>query len=564
MKRAVHINDSVHQNIYLEPFQQQIVATPQFQRLHRLKQLGSAYNVYPTATHTRFAHCLGVGHLAGKMYDSILSEQPELRAAAYEMDRKLVVAAGMMHDLGHGPHSHAFECWVHSTYPQLHFNHEEMSIKLIRNAHEQGALPFLDEEDKSDPGDAASTKEQRAERRLQAIAHMIAGTAHEKVSDDCIAPEKRWMLDIVSNSMCGFDVDRVDYLMRDTQVVFGSPPASINLDRILKMARVLGGRICFHRKVASNLYQLLQLRLTMHQTVYGHKTCLIVELMQRDVLDELDHVLNIGERLDSPERYLLLDDGLFQIARYLHQQTTWMPQVLLEGGARREQAVTRRRQIDLSLARAIRILDDIDARRLYVAVTSSIVDGETWKLRDGKRGIPSKQEVYAAIPCATLAQQLQIEDLIIETRCFNYGKGDQNPMTAPMFFDWGDTTARRVKAREISHIMPRQFSEYKVWLFCKRHDLTKEQLDFLREAFHHCMYTQTTPTPSGSLAASSATAVTTDLRAKRKKEGREEEEEVEEEDGAGGEEEQELEDIQPLQVSKRQKRAMEAQDAKIL
>ena len=501
VKRVVHINCSVHQNIYLEDFQQQIVATPQFQRLHRLRQLGSAYNVYPTATHTRFAHCLGVGHLAGKMYDNILAEQPELRKIAHDMDRKLVISAGMMHDLGHGPNSHAFEGWVHRAYPQMHFEHEEMSIKMIRSAYDQGALPFLSEEDKSDVEDGKRSESERAERRLKAIGHMIIGTEHNEVDDDCISPLKRWILDIVSNSLHSIDVDKMDYLLRDTQVVFGSPPSSINVDRIVKLARVVGGRICFHRKAAPSLYQLLTLRLNMHQTVYGHKTCLAVELMQRDVLDELDQVLNIAERLQSAESYIILDDTIFQTARYLHQQTTWLPQPLLEGGVKREHAITRRNRIEHSLARALRILDDIDARRLYRCITSSIVDGHTWRLRGGKQGIPTKQQVFAAIPCDRLASQLQIDDLIVETRCFNFGKGDSNPMELPIFFEWDENVARRVRSREISHIMPKQFSEYKIFLFCKRHNLAKEEVESLEEAFHHCMYAQA-PSPE-SLACSS-------------------------------------------------------------
>lgn len=499
MQRTVHVNCSVHGNIYLDDYQQQIVATPHFQRLHRLKQLGSTYTVYPTATHTRFAHSLGVGHLAGKMYDSILSQHPELRERACDMDRKLVVTAGMVHDLGHGPHSHAFEGWAHRAYPEMHFEHEDMSVELLRDASHQGMLPYLDEWDPSDPDDTNRSVMERRERRLQTVAHMVLGTTHDDVDDECIPREKRWMLDIVSNSLHGIDVDKMDYLLRDTQVVFGSPPSVINLDRILKMARVLGGRICFHRKVALNLYQLLQLRLNMHQQVYGHKTCLIVELMLRDVLFELDHVLNIGERLEEPDKYMLLDDTLFQTARYLHQQTTWLPPTLIDDITRRDQVITRRRKIELALARALRILEDIDARRLYKCVASSTVDGHTYRQRGGPRSIPTSKEVYAAIPCNTLAQHLQVDDIIIEVRCFNYGKGDTNPMTERMFFEWDDDAPKRVKPRDVTYILPKQFSEYKVWVFCRRHDLTREQAAVLGEAFYHVMYTLT-PSPSAAAA----------------------------------------------------------------
>lgn len=496
IRRVVHISCPVHRNIYLYDFQQQIVATPQFQRLHRLKQLGSAYNVYPSATHSRFSHCLGVGHLAGQLYDNIIAEQPELRAIAHDIDRKLVVAAGMMHDLGHGPNSHSFELWVHRAHPHMRFHHENMSIQQVYSAYRQGALPFLDEEDKSDPNDAKRSTKERAEMRLKAIAHMIAGTPHENVEDDCIAPEKRWILDIVANSMTGLDVDKCDYLLRDPLVVFGNMPSSINIDRILKMARVVSGRICFHKKVALNLYQLLTLRLNMHQQVYSHKTCIAVELMQRDVLDDLDRVLNISERLSTPESYMLLDDSIFQTARFLHQQTAWVRPKQADGA----------NATDLALARALRILDDIDARRLYKCVTSVIVDGATWKKRAGQEGIPNVKEIFASIQNETLSKQLSVDDLVIETRCFNFGKAELNPMSLPMFFDWEDSIACRVRPKDVSYILPKQFFEYKIMLFCKRHDLTKELMSALEDAFNRCMSAQIPSPPSmpPSLACSSA------------------------------------------------------------
>lgn len=577
ISQTVCVNCPVHKNIYLQDYQQQIVATPHFQRLHRLKQLGSAYAVYPSATHTRFSHCLGVGHLAGKMFDSITQQQPELCPHLCAMDRKLVVAAGMMHDLGHGPHSHAFEYWAHEAHCGLGFDHEKMSIAMIRDASERGMLPFLDELDEdcrikpcscalrsnkesegaysltddsredrkgdqenddvsstpkkkrkrkhadsvktegdtkrdemtgavhTDAANSASSVDNktatcshfesvqvRRERRLQVLEHLIVGGVPMS-QVRCLKPENRWMLDIVHNSLHGIDVDKMDYLLRDTQTVFGAPPASINLDRIITMARVLGGRICFHRKVAHNLYQLLQLRLNMHQQVYGHKACISVELMLRDVLGELDCVLDIGDRLESAEKYMLLDDTLFQTARYLHQQTMWLPPSLLEGGVRRDHAVTRRLRIELALARALTILDDIDARRLYMYVTSATVDGRTYRKRGGSNGVPSAHEVYQMLS-RELSRKLQSDDILVETRCFNYGKGDANPMTAPMFFEWNDTKPQRVKPREITHILPKQFSEYKVWLFCKRRDLDAQDLQSLRDSFERSMY-PLTPSP---------------------------------------------------------------------
>jgi uncharacterized protein len=84
-----------------------VIQTPQFQRLRRIKQLGFSELVYPGATHTRFAHSLGVFHTARKLM-TIIKER--LGDNAYQKTKvPVALAAALVHDLGHGPYSHAFE-----------------------------------------------------------------------------------------------------------------------------------------------------------------------------------------------------------------------------------------------------------------------------------------------------------------------------------------------------------------------------------------------------------------------------------------------------------------------
>ena len=87
-----------------------IVDTPQFQRLRYLKQTGVCHFVYPNATHTRFQHSIGVGHLAFKFAEKLRKENPQL---VDEKDSVCVMIAGLCHDLGHGPFSHLWEGFVH-------------------------------------------------------------------------------------------------------------------------------------------------------------------------------------------------------------------------------------------------------------------------------------------------------------------------------------------------------------------------------------------------------------------------------------------------------------------
>lgn len=109
-------NDAVHGHIELHPLITAVIDTDQFQRLRRLKQLGVAYLVFPTASHNRFEHSIGVAHLAGRLATRLQAGQPEL--AITEQDVLCVQIAGLCHDLGHGPFSHQFEDLIKKVRPE--------------------------------------------------------------------------------------------------------------------------------------------------------------------------------------------------------------------------------------------------------------------------------------------------------------------------------------------------------------------------------------------------------------------------------------------------------------
>ena len=103
----MEIFDRIHKTITIPEICKQIIDTPEFQRLRRIKQLGCASFVYPCATHTRFEHSIGVAHLGRKLLTILKRNQPELKIS--EKDILLVFIAGLLHDVGHAPYSHAFE-----------------------------------------------------------------------------------------------------------------------------------------------------------------------------------------------------------------------------------------------------------------------------------------------------------------------------------------------------------------------------------------------------------------------------------------------------------------------
>ena len=131
----------IHGDIHLHPVHRAIIDTPQFQRLRHTKQLGMASFVYATATHTRFEHCIGVSYLAEKLVNNLMKESNfDLKSRITETDLLCVRTAALIHDLGHGPWSHAWDSSIVAEEDRQVQNGE----KQPRWTHEIGSGKMLD------------------------------------------------------------------------------------------------------------------------------------------------------------------------------------------------------------------------------------------------------------------------------------------------------------------------------------------------------------------------------------------------------------------------------------
>ena len=230
--------DEIHGNISMEPALTAIVDTPYFQRLRQVRQLGATHWVFMNATHTRYEHSFGVAHLAQKCVESLRSKQPALNITAKEV--LLVKMAGLTHDMGHGPLSHAFE-FVLGTMG-VDARHEELSLQLIDAALASRGLAVdmarldepLAEIDPSQRGVAvhASTfgyiddhfQDQHVlsddhvitSRDIVFVKECILGEPLSGLQDFIGRPiEKEFLYDVVNNRHSGKDVDKDDYYVRD-------------------------------------------------------------------------------------------------------------------------------------------------------------------------------------------------------------------------------------------------------------------------------------------------------------------------------------------------------------
>ncbi|CAF1442196.1 unnamed protein product [Didymodactylos carnosus] len=134
-------NDPVHGSIELNPLLVNIIDTPQFQRLRRIKQLSVTHYVFPGASHNRFEHSVGTCYLAGELLTSLQQQQPHLDIT--DQDKLCVQIAALCHDLGHGPFSHLFEDVIREIRPDRNWTHEEASIKMFDYMIEQNNLKTI-------------------------------------------------------------------------------------------------------------------------------------------------------------------------------------------------------------------------------------------------------------------------------------------------------------------------------------------------------------------------------------------------------------------------------------
>ena len=244
------IYDPVHGFITLSPLMVSILDTSEFQRLRDLKQLGATYFVFPSATHTRLEHSLGVSFLAGETMRALQGAQPELKINARTTE--LVQIAGLIHDLGHGPFSHLYDHYIRKKEEP---EHEERGCEIFKKMVTDYKLPITDEE-------------------MAQILKMI-----------CPNPDDNWLYQIVANALNDIDVDKIDYIMRDSYHLGLQTGGEFR--RIITQCRVIDGIICYPQKVQYDIYGLFAARYRLHKQVYNHHAVVSYEFMIIDILKEI-------------------------------------------------------------------------------------------------------------------------------------------------------------------------------------------------------------------------------------------------------------------------------------
>lgn len=256
----------------------ELICSPTFQRLRRIRQLGFAGLIYHGAEHSRFSHSLGVVHIARRMLDSLVGSDVD------EATRMEVLGAALLHDIGHGPFSHAME-----KVTEVH--HEDFSRRAI-----------LDPE-----GEVFGILSRFSPEMPERIARYF-GASEE------FPTERQLYKDIVSSQL---DADRQDYILRDGHAT-GVKIGMYDLERILAMLTtyenvdaVTGQRVtrlAVSYRAREAVEDYLIARFHMFKQVYLHKTVRAAEKMLEATLRRGAELYGAGERWKGlPEEPLLLE-----------------------------------------------------------------------------------------------------------------------------------------------------------------------------------------------------------------------------------------------------------------
>ncbi|KAM7540226.1 hypothetical protein Aperf_G00000026693 [Anoplocephala perfoliata] len=279
--------DSVQGIIEVGPIMLRFIDTPEFQRLHRLHQLGLSDLVYPNCTHTRFEHCLGTYHLAKRLVDTMQSDVKHQEARLSEGEGLSIMIAALCHDLGHGPLSHTWERFLRRGGPRYKvFRHEEMSCLILRRiVAKDEILRNMLEENGVD---------------VDLVCALIRGHPTPELATRI--GNRKFIFEIVSNAQNGNDIDKWDYIMRDSlHAGLGQGAAIIEVERMLRFYRPSfvsadgAWHMAFRSSERENVLQIFSQRLCLHRKVYLHKTSRILESMYQDIFSALDRILNLRE-----------------------------------------------------------------------------------------------------------------------------------------------------------------------------------------------------------------------------------------------------------------------------
>ncbi|ACJ75952.1 HD domain protein [Thermosipho africanus H17ap60334] len=291
--------DPIHAEIFMYPLEIIASDTKAMQRLRYLSQLVGSEYVYPCATHTRFAHSLGVMHISGMYASHLFGDDPA--------KVRILRLAGLLHDIGHGPFSHQFDEVVYKNMG-LEDGHDEYREKIL--------LEYM-------PKAMYKVFERAPEKLKNAVLedlNMVLGEVDDleddfrKVMEKVVETYKGENEGTIEFAVIQgpLGADRMDFVLRDSYFAGTRGFGTGSLDRLVRNSMVVekDGKkfLAYNIKVIDEIYTTLFGRFMMYKNVYFHKTSRAADLMIQDLLELCYRPLKLKERVENLETFMELTD----------------------------------------------------------------------------------------------------------------------------------------------------------------------------------------------------------------------------------------------------------------
>ena len=239
-----------------------LIDTREVQRLRRIRQLSGVSMVFHTAEHSRFCHILGTYHIANRM----IHEVADLTNTLTEYEKIVFLCAALLHDVGHGPYSHAFE-------HVFGIKHERITCDMILNE---------------------GTEINKVLAQYPTLPSDVAGI---------ISHNGKFPL-IESLVTSQLDVDRLDYLNRDANFT-GATYGVVDVDRLIRVMKVVDGQICYIDKGVHAIENYLMSRYHMYWQIYYHPVARSYEIILESIYKRIKDLIVLGKKIEADVKSLI-------------------------------------------------------------------------------------------------------------------------------------------------------------------------------------------------------------------------------------------------------------------
>ena len=269
-----YMRDAIHSFISFEKdgLINKIIDTEEFQRLKYIRQLGLSYFTYPSALHSRFSHSLGAFWLSHRVGNLLIEDKDK---------RKNLEIAALLHDIGHGPFSHALEKEIKPDK-----GHGEISKELIE----------------SDKYDISGLLEEEGIQPKEISEILTSGAVRPK-----------YLHRLISSQL---DIDRFDYLLRDS-LMSGNPHGSFDIERIIQTIKINNQDEIYVKKGGWYAVEhYLNCRYQMHKQVYHHHSTIAAEELIKKIIDRFRYLHEKSE-IEIEKKYIPLMKGEMNLSEFL-------------------------------------------------------------------------------------------------------------------------------------------------------------------------------------------------------------------------------------------------------